>query len=183
MKNENNHKPAINNKSTEIELVKDKSSGYFKVEKNKEDYKDKMKDDRLITMLMMEDVEGLNPVYKDFIKLVREGYSLKAASCKLGYTPRYGSKLKSKIEKLSLKHGKIVKKAHKIVVDVLDGKESKDTVLLKNGRKVTVKIKPSLSQQIDVAKMVYDRYEPIQKGSLVTINQNFHPVDLDEYSD
>ena len=39
MKNENNHKPVINNK--EIELVKDKSSGYFKVEKNKEDYKDK----------------------------------------------------------------------------------------------------------------------------------------------
>jgi hypothetical protein len=78
---------------------------------------------------------------------------------------------KKKLEKYSLLHPQTVKLANKVILDVLRGTERKTTQqrVTKSGEVIDIieTIAPSHTNQIEAAKMVYDRFEPIIK-----INEN-----------
>lgn len=120
--------------------------------------------------------------YKKFIKLLEKGNTLKDSAKLMGYNEKHGYEIGKKLMKYSLKNEKLVKKSYKVLDDIISNKPKLKKVKVdKKGNKKEIVIYPSHQNQIRVAEMVYDRYEPVIKGPLVNITNNLSPIDLSKY--
>lgn len=110
----------------------------------------------------------------EVVKLVANGYSASDAYALMHNGKRPHAVTESKIRKLARKYSltqkTVVKEAHKAVMDTLQLKEVND-------------IKPSATNRLMAAQMVYDRLEPVIKNQ-TNIQNNVinHPVDLSKYA-
>lgn len=95
------------------------------------------------------------------------------------------STFKAKLKKHSLTQPKVVKLAHKALIDCLKGETSSYTAekVTKDGDVVTYQevIAPTITNKVAAASLVYDRYEPAVRQNL-NINVDVHPVDLSQFS-
>lgn len=96
------------------------------------------------------------------------------------------TRVKNNIEKYRLTHPRMVKLARNVVLNTLKG-ESREILqkkMSKNGEVVefTEQISPTVSNQLDAAKMVYDRAEPtVHQNVNLNLNAELSPVDLEKY--
>jgi hypothetical protein len=96
------------------------------------------------------------------------------------------SSFKSKLRKHSLTQPKVVKLAHKALIDCLKGETSTYTAekVTKDGDVVQYQevIAPTVTNKVAAASLVYDRYEPVIKQvANINLNMDCSPVDLSKY--
>lgn len=103
-----------------------------------------------------------------YLALRKEGLNQYQAAKQLGLSTGYGSQIDKRVKnKYDLTDTKIVKKAHKAVKNLLEGK----------GVGTVEKVKDSTV--LAAANMVYDRFQPVVKQNLnLNINQNFVDYDI-----
>ena len=97
-----------------------------------------------------------------------------------GYNPGHGTNIVKKLKKYSL--SKLAKKGYRLVGDILEDVGVERTIVTKKGKAKKIISHPSFRDKIEAAKMVYERYEPVEKVPMIAINNNIHPVDLDSYA-
>lgn len=116
------------------------------------------------------DISSLPPKQAAMAILVENGLSTEDAGKALGYTKGTAYVVKTKLNKLSLKHPKMVKSAASVVKNILSGQPFG----------AVDKIKDSTALQ--AAQMVYDRVEPaIRQTANLNLNCDISPVDLEAY--
>jgi hypothetical protein len=136
--------------------------------------------------------EGFNsmpPIYQEIVRLINEeGYSWQKAALKVGYAKGMAYPIKKRIlTRYALKSKKMEKKAYTVINDILDNKAKVSAIKQvkdrKTGKRVTLihKQTPDFSHQLQAANMIFERTQPVPKGPLVTVTNNFSPVDLDKY--
>jgi hypothetical protein len=126
------------------------------------------------------------------IKLVAEhGVDAKTALMLVHNRPVDPSAVKAfrkKVAAHALTRPAMVKLAHNVVRDVLQGKADEVTQqkLDRNGQVVEIidKIVPTHTNRLAAAAMVFDRVEPVINRNVTLTGElkDFMPVDLDEYS-
>lgn len=107
----------------------------------------------------------------DAIQLVSAGLdptkALQAVNYKTNITAQAVNKFKKKFQKYSLTQPKVVKLAHKAILDTLNGETSEYTAqkVTKDGDVVEYQevIAPSVTNKLAAAAMVYDRVEPVKR--------------------
>ena len=132
------------------------------------------------------DITQLPPRQAAMALLVENGVSVLDAGKAVGYKGNTPYNIKTKINKLSLIHPKMVKSAARVIRDVLDLKpiEVERTTVTKSGQVVdyTDNIYPSHTNAIQAAAMVYDRVEPVVRQQVnLNLNADIAPVDLEAY--
>lgn len=132
------------------------------------------------------DISQLPPRQAAMAMLIDNGVSTLDAGKAVGYKGNTPYNIKTKINKLSLTHPKMVKSAARVIKDVLDLKpiEIERTSVTKTGQVVeyTDNIYPTHTNALTAAAMVYDRVEPaIKQTANLNINCDISPVDLEAY--
>ena len=131
-------------------------------------------------------ISSLPPKQAAFALLKENGLTNPEAAKILGYSNGTARVISSKINKLSLKHPKMVKSAARIIKDVLDLKpiEVERTAVTKSGQVIdyTDNIYPTHTNALTAAAMVYDRVEPaIRQTANLNVNCDISPVDLSQF--
>lgn len=116
------------------------------------------------------ELSDLPPKQAALALLCENGVSTAEAGKILGYKGTTAFTVKTKINKLSLTNGKMVKSASKVIKNILDGntwgsvKEIKDSTTLQ------------------AAQMVYDRFEPkVTRNENLNVNVDLNPIDLTSF--
>lgn len=135
----------------------------------------KMRIERIKTLDEMSD--QYTDKEKKFIKLIKRGFTIKEATISMGYGINKGQREAIKLVKYSLRSDKLVKKAHKVIEEVLANTPKLQKV---KGEKEIYSY-PTHNHRIKAAEMVYERYEPVVKAPLVQLNQALSPIDLSRY--
>lgn len=114
---------------------------------------------------------------KKFIKLIKKGLSIKESTLSLGYGINKGQRVAKNLVKYSLKNEKLVKKAYKVLEDIVSNKPKLKKIV--GDKKIYTH--PTHNHQLKAAEMVYERYEPTIKNPLIQLNQQLSPIDLGKY--
>ena len=116
-------------------------------------------------------VEELPESHKAYSLLRSQGYNNNDACKVLKITPTYGSMIKKNLKKFDLRDEKLVRKAHKAINLLVQGKTFNDIKHVKD------------STTLAAANMIYDRYQPkVTINNNLNVNTDISPVNLMDYA-
>jgi hypothetical protein len=116
------------------------------------------------------DISQLPPKQAAFAILRENGMKTQDAAKVIGYKPFSAYNVESKLKRLKLSEPKIVKDAHKVIKNILQGKTWGDVTQIKD------------SSALMAANMVYDRFDPkVTQNLNINLNADISPIDLEQW--